>query len=374
MNRTMLQDDAPSLVSPRSKTRRRRDVPASAPAPKPPDMESWAAWLIQAPLTLGVLGIIGFQLATWAPHYLNWPWFSDHDVFATLAQGWSEGRLPYRDLAGNNFPGTVYLFWVLGKLFGWGNTVAFYAVDAGFVLMLGAVMLAWSRRRFGQILPGAIGYATFLTYYLSLDFTRAAQRDWHGPFFVMIGILAADGWPGRVTRIVSALAAAIGFAFRPQVVLLFPALALAVAQGAWSETDDRDKAPARTARAVLLWGVLLAGFLALAFAPIVASGLGEDFLRGVKLTFYGSRYNKVGPSTFSAQLLLQALHLRHQPLAEAGVRGQTLVVVGDLPADVFLLHREQRLGVLPFDASDEEIQEAAEQVSDSSEHASLPFG
>jgi hypothetical protein len=252
--------------------------------------------------------MIAVQLATWVPHYLNWPWFADHDVFATLAQGWSAGVVPYRDLAGNNFPGTLYLFWILGKAFGWGQTVPFYAADASFVILLGAVILAWSRRRFGRVLPGAIGYATFLTYYLGLDFTRVAQRDWHGPFFLMLGLLVADGWPGRASRAFAALAAAIGFAIRPQVVLFFPALALAVAQGVWT-APETERSPARTARALMACGLLLAGFLVLAFAPIVAAGIGGDFLRGVRLTFYGSRYNQVSPRSFSVQMLLQFLHL-----------------------------------------------------------------
>src|SRR4051794_2690836 len=79
-------------------------------------VERAAAWTLRGPLTVALLGLCGFQLATWVPHYLTWPWFADHDVFATLALGWEHGQLPYRDLAGNNFPGTIYLFWILGKL------------------------------------------------------------------------------------------------------------------------------------------------------------------------------------------------------------------------------------------------------------------
>ncbi|MGE5755170.1 MAG: hypothetical protein ACM35G_05565 [Planctomycetaceae bacterium] len=301
----MLQDDRQAPSVPQI-ARRRLDLPTAPPEAS--TVEALADRLLQAPLAGLVVGMGAFQLATWVPHYLNWPWFADHDVFATLAQGWSAGVLPYRDLAGNNFPGTVYLFWLLGKAFGWGRTVPFYAADAGFVLLLGAVMLAWSRRRFGRILPGAIGYATFLSYYLGLDFTRVAQRDWHGPFFVMLGLLAVDGWPGRAGRSFAAAAAALGFAFRPQVVLLFPALALAVAQGVWA-APEAERSPARTMRALVAWGLLLAGSLALAFAPIAAAGIGGDFLRGVRLTFYGGRYNQVGLRSFGVQMLLQSLHL-----------------------------------------------------------------
>jgi len=111
--------------------------------------------------------------------------------------------------------------------------------------------MVWSRRRFGRLLPGVVGYAVFLSYYLSLEFGRAAQRDWHGPFFVVEGLLLASAYPGRWTRWFSALTAAIAFAIRPQVVLFFPALALAIAQGT---REGPRPSPARTARAVLGWG------------------------------------------------------------------------------------------------------------------------
>src|SRR6476646_2332631 len=76
--------------------------------------ERIAAGVLNGPLTVALVLLCGFQLVTWIPHYLTWPWFADHDVFATLALGWEHGQVPYRDLAGNNFPGTIYLFWLLG--------------------------------------------------------------------------------------------------------------------------------------------------------------------------------------------------------------------------------------------------------------------
>ena len=48
--------------------------------------------------------------------------------------GWDAGLKPYRDLIGNNFTGSIYLFWMVGKLCGWGNSLAYNAFDA---LLLG---------------------------------------------------------------------------------------------------------------------------------------------------------------------------------------------------------------------------------------------
>src|SRR4051794_40997536 len=203
-------------------TLNQRVRPRLAGASAVPLVERGAAWLLNGPMTVALVALCGVQLATWVPHYLTWPWFADHDVFATLALGWEHGQLPYRDLAGNNFPGTVYLFWILGKLFGWGRTMPFWAVDVAFLLGLGATLVTWSRRRFGHCLPGVVGYATFLTYSLSLDFSQAGQRDWHGPFFMVEGLLLTDAYPGRWSRRFSALTAAIAFSIRPQVILFLP--------------------------------------------------------------------------------------------------------------------------------------------------------
>jgi hypothetical protein len=275
--------------------------------------EGFAAWLIGAPMTAILLGLCGFQLATWIPHYLTWPWFADHDVFATMALGWDRGRLPYRDLAGNNFPGTTYLFWILGRTAGWGRTVPLYAFDSALVLALGALMLAWSRRRLGRFLPGLVGYATFLSYYLSLDYGLTAQRDWHGPFFMVAGLLLLESFPGRWTRRLSALTTAIAFVIRPQVVLFGPALLLAIARGEREEADRAEvDAPSggRMVRVLLGWVVLASLLTGLGFAPLWFSGIWDDFLRGVGHVTYGAGYNKAGPTSIGKQCLLQILHLK----------------------------------------------------------------
>jgi hypothetical protein len=295
-------------------------------------VERVSAWMLKGPLTLALLGLCAFQLATWLPHYLTWPWFADHDVFATLALGWEHGQLPYRDLLGNNFPGTVYLFWIVGKVFGWGKTLPFLAVDAGFLLTLGLTLFVWSGRRFGRLLPGVVAYAVFLSYYLNLDFSRVAQRDWHGPFFVVVGLLLADAYPGSWSRRLAALTTAIGFVIRPQIVLLLPAVVLAVAQGTRQESDPSNR---RTVRILLGWGLLLTVLIVLAFQPLVWSGIWDDFLRGVRLTFYGARYNKATPGSILTQMVLQALHLEFiiaplavlvlAPLGDARTRGTAWV-------------------------------------------------
>ena len=94
-------------------------------------------------------------LITWIPHFLTWPSFRDADTFAIMAQSWDRGILPYRDIRSFNFPGVIYLAWILGKLFGWGRTVPLYAFDAACIVLLGMAMISWSRRRLGGADPGS---------------------------------------------------------------------------------------------------------------------------------------------------------------------------------------------------------------------------
>jgi hypothetical protein len=76
------------------------------------------AWSGGLGLTVSLLCIV--FLIGWVPHYLTWPFSRDEDTFAVLAMSWSRGILPYRDIKAYNFPGEIYVLWVLGKLFGWG--------------------------------------------------------------------------------------------------------------------------------------------------------------------------------------------------------------------------------------------------------------
>ncbi len=93
-------------------------------------MDAFSDAALSGGLTIVAAGVCLAFLSTWLPHYLLWPWARDPDTFATLAQSWDAGIRPYRDIRGYNFPGAIYLFWVLGKLFGWGRTWTFYAFDA----------------------------------------------------------------------------------------------------------------------------------------------------------------------------------------------------------------------------------------------------
>ncbi len=258
-------------------------------------------WWLGSPLSGLILALSLGQIAAWLPQYLTWPWWSDHDVFATMALGWEHGLLPYRDLAGNNFPGTIYLFWIVGKLAGWGRPWAFFALDAVFVVVLGLALLGWSRDRFGRVLPGAIAFASFVAYYLQLDYTQVAQRDWQGPFFTVLALLVAESCQGDKGRWISAPLFAMGVSIRPQTILLWPVIALHVAD------VGRDGADAEPPRGAILarWNLAVAGWFLFLLLPLIGSGVLTDFLRGVRVVSPGGSYNRWSRSVFVIEFIRQ---------------------------------------------------------------------
>jgi len=234
--------------------------------------------LTRGPLT-GLLAVIcAWQLATWIPHYLTWPLWADHDVFATMALAWDAGELPYRDFLSNNFPGTTYLFWLIGRSAGWGSSISFHAIDVLLLIGLGGMLLLWSRRCFASMLAGMIGYASVLTYYLSLDFSQAAQRDWHGSVLVICGVLLIQAYPTRAGRIGSALVMALAVTIRPHTLLFLPAMLLTIAEPRGTERLE----PAK----VIEWSGAFAVFLVLGFVPLLWSGVFDDLLRSLPVEGY----------------------------------------------------------------------------------------
>jgi hypothetical protein len=274
--------------------------------PRADRLDALSTAALGGPLAVVLCLVCVLQYIAWVPNYLTWPWWADHDVFATAAHGWDAGDFPYRDLLGNNFPGTTYVFWLLGKLFGWSCTPAFLAFDACLVGSLGILTAIWSRRRLGGILPGLVGYALFLGYYLGLDYAQTAQRDWHGPFFLIAAILVAQAWSGHAAQAIAGALGAIAIGIRPQVVLLLPALAVSLYADARHRAHSAKKGFLAIGAAAVVSGVSLT----LLFLPLMRSGIIGDFVRCLQLARYGSGYNTVSARSLLEQTLFEFLPLK----------------------------------------------------------------
>ena len=111
------------------------------------------------------------------------------------------------------------------------------------LVILGLVMSAWSHRGFGRSSPGLVGYIAFLHYYLSLDYALVAQRDWHGPVLVVLGMLLVQSWPRMAASVGSGLLFGLAFVIRPHVLLFAPAVALAVAMSSPASGQANSRHP-----------------------------------------------------------------------------------------------------------------------------------
>jgi hypothetical protein len=280
-------------------------------------LDEVSAAVLQRWLVVGLAATAVAWLASWIPHYLSWPWNRDVEAFSEYAREWDEGVLPYRDIRGYNFPGHIYLHWLIGKAFGWGRPWAFYAVDAVALLALGAAVLAWSRRLFRKLLPGMAAYVFFLSYYLDQHFEVVAERDWHAALGATLGLLVLQGWPGRRARWLSAFLIAAASTIRPHVVLFLPALGYAAATApaesdAGAEPVAQGRFTGAGARRLLEWGFAFGLFAAAGFAPLVVAGVLDDLVRNLGVVSYGGPY-----STFTADRALSILseEIRRLPTA-----------------------------------------------------------
>jgi hypothetical protein len=235
-----------------------------------------------------------FLLAVWIPHYLTWPWCSDHEHFAMMARSWEAGLKPYRDLFSYQFPGEIYLFWMLGKVAGWGNTVALYALDVVLFVGLGILLLLWGWRLSGRLLPGLIGFSSLLMYYLSLQFEMVAQRDFHIAVLALTSLTMPTIWPGHGGRFVSALTFGLALVFRPQVVVLLPAILWSVGCSARPPCTSWRQ----TLISFLAWGLISGLTVAIGFLPLALNGILDDFLNNLqtmrRLYSYGEHSTRTG--------------------------------------------------------------------------------
>lgn len=145
----------------------------------------------------------------------------------------------------------------------------------------------WSRRVIGAALPGLAAYVLFLSYYLELNYSLTAQRDWHGPFFLVAAVLLLQTWPGRAGWISAGLLAAFGTSIRPQVVLFLPALFLALDHQVRQPGDEWRE----TFRPLLvLVGAMAVGLVALVI-PLAVAGSLDAFVSSLGSLAPGEGYS-----------------------------------------------------------------------------------
>ena len=272
-------------------------------------VDRWSDQILSWRLSALLAGVIGVWMVGWVPQYLVWPWWADTDHFAMLAMAWDAGSLPYRDVIDYNFPGAIYWMWGLGKAFGWGKTVPYYVVDVAMVIGLGFATVAWSRKKYGIMLPGLLGFVPFLSDYLGLSASLVAQRDWYATLFIVFALFVLEAGGGRWARVGSAALLGASLSFRPYGVLFLPALISAVDEN--TRRDGEPWSPFR--RGLAEWLVASAVMTIVAFSPLIFAGVFDDFLRSLRYVQPGGPYNRNTPDDFLDRLRTGAVNWRFLP-------------------------------------------------------------
>jgi hypothetical protein len=259
-------------------------------------LEIAAERLMGWPLRVGIGVIVLVWIASWAPHYLTWPFWTDLNHFMDMARNWDRGILPYRDHRAYNLPGQAYLCWLVGKLFGWGNLRLVLVWDVLLLVGVLAGMVRASRVWVGEALPGLVAGLGLTWYLCGAHYAMAAQRDEQASLLLALAWLAPwwrFGWRGTVISIVAFAAAAT---LRPQVVLFLPAIGLAVYH-AQVQVDGRGGW-----RAVWGWGGGLLIGVVLAYAPLWTADLLDDLIAGVRMSGYGGPLSRLTGSEFAERM------------------------------------------------------------------------
>ncbi|MGP0066348.1 MAG: hypothetical protein ACLQGP_22515, partial [Isosphaeraceae bacterium] len=125
--------------------------------------------------------------------------------------------------------------------------------------------------------------------------------DWHASLCIVLGLLMLQAWPGRTSRLISALLAALALSIRPHVVLFLPALWAAIAEGTDRSSQESLDGPPTAGlglvRSLAEWTLAFVVFSAMAFAPLLIAGIADDLARGLKVVSFGGPYNRANPAT-----------------------------------------------------------------------------
>jgi hypothetical protein len=264
--------------------------------------ETFASVIVRHAMVPALLTAALVYFVVWLPHFLLTPWSRDSDTFAVLALSWNTGVVPYRDIAGYNFPGHIYLFWLIGKFLGWEQTWGLYLVDALLLLPFAAALVVWSRRLFHTAIPGSVSLLLVLMYYTRLDFQVQAQRDWHATLAMASSILAAEAWHTRNGRVASALLAAIGFTIRPHVIAFLPAIFLSLHRPATFGNSPERSRRSCWAHDVLNWLFCWSLFATLGFLPLLLAGALPGFIGGLNRYVFSGSYGRVDRALIAGTL------------------------------------------------------------------------
>ncbi len=253
--------------------------------------EGYCQKFLRLPLQWILSIIIALWFLLWAPHYLYWPWWMDLEHFSVSAHAWDQGIKPYRDLIDFNFPGPIYIMWMIGKLFGWNHPMAANFLDIMVCIVLFCLTIRWSKRVFDSSTAGLIGCILMARYYMSLDASRVMQREW---YVIALGIgmlMITQMTTHRYKYLFSGFVLAVALVIRPYAILLLPAVIVSVVIEYWGQ---------RLKTEIALKQIVLSGLVSslILWSPLVFHGIADDFFRETFRELMYGNYDPQGREAF----------------------------------------------------------------------------
>jgi hypothetical protein len=164
------------------------------------------------------LVVLAATLVVSAASSLRWPYV--HDSPLMLYAGWrlAQGYVPYRDLFDMNMPGTYFVMWMLGSVFGWSHT-GFRVGDLLGVATIALATFVWLRR-FGGLAALAASLL-FPLWYLAAGPSTSMQREFLAlvPLSVALAV-GESSLPAAVRAVAAGLLWGVAALIKPQFLLI----------------------------------------------------------------------------------------------------------------------------------------------------------
>jgi len=180
-------------------------------------------------LIVSVLAIVfaAVALVLLAAESLRWRYVHDSPLMIYAGFMVAGGAVPYRNFFDMNMPGTYFVMWLMGTVFGWDDS-GFRVFDLLCLAGISVATFVWIRR-FGRMSAFAAAIV-FPLWYLCQGPEISLQREYIAlvPFTVMLAVATgdADFRPGMRTMLTGILAG-LTFLVKPQfLVLSLPLLPL----------------------------------------------------------------------------------------------------------------------------------------------------
>ncbi len=166
------------------------------------------------------VSVTGLLLLRSAWDSLNWHYVLDSPIMVYAGYLIDHGYVPYRDFFDMNVPGTYFIMWFMGQVFGWGDT-GFRVFDLLCLAIISVSTFFWMRR-FGHFAALTASVA-FPLWYLGYGSHFSMQREYLAlvPLALLMVVASLRAGPGPILRfILSGILTAAAVLIKPQFFLL----------------------------------------------------------------------------------------------------------------------------------------------------------